>query len=268
MAEKPNTHILYSRTIASLLGMFAIILVGTGVYFGPMSRVEAIEQPEPNPQPTIKYDSIDKKPDRQLDSTDRVASVNTAYAEIGKAYRAAVDVTLFTWNMFYLRCVAIFTAAGYLAFKSTPRHIWFAVGLLVISALMTVFITKPQMHNNQRVIQKTLASGFLLEIRNEGLGYRFVHEVHSAGLNEEAPNSIRMWERQRTRLIKEYSKKKQNSDEYVHAWVEPKEWKYFGIYPNLTHFAVIYSVVHLLFAIGLGLPSIIAKYNRTSHSTA
>jgi hypothetical protein len=166
-------------------------------------------------------------------------SVSTAYAEIGKAYQTAVDVSLFTWKMFYLRTVAVFTAAGYLGIEDDHKVL--AIGLLVISATMTLVVTTSQMHDNQRVIQKLLAAGFLLEVRNIGLGYRFVHEIH-------LPNTKRNvtdWDGKRKELIDNYS------TDLDRKWVSPNDWKYFGIYPNLTAFAIIYGMIHILFALGL-----------------
>ena len=174
--------------------------------------------------------------------------IPTAYAEIGKAYEIAVQVSLFTWRMFYLRSVAVFTAAGYLAFLRNQKA--FAIGLLVISAAMTLAITKKQMHDNQRVIQKLLAAGFLLESRNEGLGYRYMHEIHSDDPNEE--QNLIEWDQKRKDIILKYSKTSaEDPAQYIHQWVDPSDWKYFGIYPNLTAFAVIYGSVHVIFAIGL-----------------
>jgi hypothetical protein len=175
-------------------------------------------------------------------------ALTTAYAEIGKAYQTAVDVSTFTWKMFYLRCVAVFTAAGYLAIDE--HQICLAVGLLMISAIMTVIVTKKQMHDNQRVIQKLLASGFLLEIRNPGFGHRFLHEIHLDDGAEE--KKIPAWNKVREHLVEKYTTKKDPAGPaYTHNWVDPGDWKYFGIYPSLTAFAMIYGGVHVVFAIGV-----------------
>lgn len=207
-------------------------------------------------------------------------TIATAYAEQGNAYRAAVDVTLFTYKMFYARTLAVFTGATFLVTTEVPSGLTIGVTLLVISAFMTFFVTTRQMRDNQRVIQKILASGFLMEIRNPGLGYRYVHEIHlpdkecrraqkytastqkadtTTGPGQlivsEEERNITSWDAQRAALIAKYTDPCATDEDaqLKTLWVSPADWKYFGIYPNLSAFATIYGLVHVLYAAALVL---------------
>lgn len=174
-------------------------------------------------------------------------AVISAYEQTSGAYEVAVDVSMFTWHMFYLRAVATFVAAWYLTAHNQKFN---AIVLLILAAMLTLGVTRVQMEQNQRVIQKMLAAGYLLEIRNPELGYRFRHEVHVAGAADACDAH---WNQLRQDLEREYTAKQKGSDEYIHSVVRPKHWQHFGIFPNTWLFALIYGGIHVLYAAAIGL---------------
>lgn len=106
--------------------------------------------------------------------------VTWAYEQVGQAYRCAVDVSKFTWQMFAGRNVVLLTAAGYVYFKTEfPYKYEIAAFFLVVGAIFNVRVTARQMRDNQDVIAKVIASGCILEIiraraphQLSGVGYR------------------------------------------------------------------------------------------------
>lgn len=98
--------------------------------------------------------------------------VKSAYERCCDAYETAVEVTKFTWKMFYTREAAVLTAAGYIALNDPQAAVISAV-LLGLSAPMTLWMTWPQMVANHRVIRKVIAAGLFLEREHPDLGCRF-----------------------------------------------------------------------------------------------
>lgn len=111
--------------------------------------------------------------------------VKCAYEQCGVAYDTAVDVTKFTWKMFYTSSAAILGAAGYILLNK-PRFAWLAAGLLVLGALSAWHLTRPQIIANQNVIRKVMAAGLYLEKENKELGYRFRLDALGHRLDEES----------------------------------------------------------------------------------
>lgn len=102
--------------------------------------------------------------------------ISTGYEQIGAYYRVSVDVTTFTWQMFAARNAALLAAAGYICFK-VPRLYGLASLLLVLAAFLSL-VTARQMDTNQKVIQRTLAAGSLMELRHPELGSLFRQSIN------------------------------------------------------------------------------------------
>lgn len=116
--------------------------------------------------------------------SDKAELVKCAYEQCGIAYNTAVDVTKFTWKMFYTSGAAILTAAGYMLFDK-PEFAWLAAGLLLLGALSAWHLTRPQIIANQNVIRKVMAAGLYLEKENKELGHRFRLDALGHRLDEE-----------------------------------------------------------------------------------
>lgn len=208
--------------------------------------------------------------------------VAAAHAEVGRSYEQAVNVSTFTWKMFYLRGIAVISGAAYAAFQwGQPLP---AAGALLVSAATTWFVTRVQMKGNQRVVQKALASGFLLELQYEELGFKYRHDIHVTREERErlvietlkrhaevsnwdrfayfyggylTPRILRhllpVLEEQRQRVISEMIRKYRATlkEEEALPVVTLVDQARFGVYPNLEHLAMMYTATHLAFAVYL-----------------
>ncbi|MCZ6653997.1 MAG: hypothetical protein O7D91_13340 [Planctomycetota bacterium] len=116
---------------------------------------------------------------------DEIELVKCAYEQCGVAYNTAVDVTKFTWQMFYTSGAALLAAAGYILLYK-PRFAWLAAGLLALGALSAWHLTRPQIIANQNVIRKVMAAGLYLEKENKALGYRFRLDALGHRVDEES----------------------------------------------------------------------------------
>lgn len=114
---------------------------------------------------------------------ESVELIRCGYERCCAAYETAVDVSKFTWKMFYTGEAAVFGAAGYLA-VTHPEAALVSAMLLAFSAVMTWRVTWPQMLTNQRVIRKVIAAGAHLEHRNPELGCRFKIDAFGDELRE------------------------------------------------------------------------------------
>ena len=111
--------------------------------------------------------------------------VRTAYEQCGVAYNTAVEVSKYTWTMFYTRTAALLGAAGYVVLEH-PAAAWLGALLLLIGAWATHRISQAQVASNQNVIRKILAAGLLLERENPALGYRYRLDAWGDQLDETA----------------------------------------------------------------------------------
>ena len=116
---------------------------------------------------------------------DRLELTRCGYEQCGVAYNTAVDVSKFTWKMFYTRSAAVLGASGYIVFRA-PEFGWLAAALLVSGALATWFLTRRQMIANQNVIRKVVAAGLFLEKEHPELGCRFRLAALDDKLDEES----------------------------------------------------------------------------------
>ncbi|HNO79131.1 MAG TPA: hypothetical protein PKN33_13855 [Phycisphaerae bacterium] len=107
----------------------------------------------------------------------------TGYEQVSTGYTTAVEVTKFTWSMFYARAIALLTAAGYICVNHSEFW-WVATLLLMANAGMTFVVTSRQMEANQIVIRKCMAAGIELERRHNAFGYRFRLDGLGGQINE------------------------------------------------------------------------------------
>lgn len=118
---------------------------------------------------------------------DQSDLVRTAYEQCGVAYNMAVEVSKYTWTMFYTRTAALLAASGYIVLER-PRAAWLGGVLLLVGALATQCLTQTQAARNQTVVRKTIAAGLLLERANPKLGY--LYRLRARGEQLDETNSL------------------------------------------------------------------------------
>lgn len=147
----------------------------------------------------------------------------TAYQQISEFYCTSVDVTTFTWNSFAARNATLLTASGFIIFYRN-KYYYIAILLLLIGSMFT-FSTAHQMANNQKVIQRTLAAGVLLEYKNPKLGFLYQQSVS---------------ENMRKYIGETYRKKERV--------VVDMDLIHFGITPNIELVCRMYAGAYFIFA--------------------